>query len=93
MRHGLSQGQCETEGIFMIIAGSDTTASVMRVTVLSIISNPRVYQKFKSEIANAVRSGVSSPITVEEAKKIPYLQVGRPLISIFFIALVRVIYH
>ena len=91
MRHGLSKGQCETEGLSMVIAGSDTTASVMRITMLHIMSVPRVYQKFKAEIANAVRKGVSSPITVEEAKKIPYLQVSSPLTDVFFIALAIVI--
>ncbi|OAF99905.1 BcABA1, cytochrome P450 monooxygenase [Paraphaeosphaeria sporulosa] len=73
-KHGYSQEQCEAECIFMIFAGSDTTASVMRTTMLYLISTPHVYQKFKSEVAAAVRAGVSSPITVEQARAIPYLQ-------------------
>lgn len=76
----------------LLIAGSDTTASVMRVTMLYIMSTPRVYNKLKAEIANAVRRGVSSPITVEEAKKIPYLQVDSSFINVFFIVLASIIY-
>jgi cytochrome P450 len=67
----------------MVIAGSDTTASVMRLTMLYLMSSPNIYQKFKAEIANAVRNGVSNPITVEEAKKIPYLQVSQLFMDVF----------
>jgi cytochrome P450 len=77
-KHGYSQEQCEAECIFMVFAGSDTTASVMRTTMLYLMSTPHVYQKFKSEIVAAVRAGVSTPITVEQARSIPYLQVRNP---------------
>lgn len=61
----------------MIIAGFENTASVIRTTFLYLMTNPRVYQKFKEVIKEIVRDGkASSPITYEEAKKIPYLQVG-----------------
>ena len=60
----------------MFIAGSDTTAAVIRKTVFHIASCPRVYQRLKAEIATAVEAGaVSTPITWAEAKKLPYLQV------------------
>lgn len=61
----------------MIIAGFENTASVIRTTFLYLMTNPRVYQKFKEEIKQVVRDGrASSPITYEEAKRIPYLQVS-----------------
>lgn len=61
----------------MIIAGSDTTASAIRVTMLHIMTCPQVYNKLKEEIRDAVIGGkVSSPIKFEEAKGLPYLQVG-----------------
>ncbi|ORY70987.1 BcABA1, cytochrome P450 monooxygenase [Pseudomassariella vexata] len=75
IQHGLDRQECATEALFMIIAGFENTASVIRTTLLYLMSSPRVYQKFKAEIMQVVRNGkVSSPITVEEAKKIPYLQ-------------------
>ncbi len=59
----------------MIIAGFENTASVIRTAFLYLMTNPRVYRKLKEVIAEAVREGrVSSPITHEEAKRIPYLQ-------------------
>lgn len=75
MRHGLTQAQCEVESIFMFVAGSDTTASAIRATLLHILSTPRVYQRLKDEIKAAVNAGrVSHPITQTEARELPYLQ-------------------
>ncbi|KAI2469670.1 cytochrome P450 [Annulohypoxylon bovei var. microspora] len=75
IRHGLTQPQCEVESLFMFVAGSDTTASAIRATLLHILSIPRVYQRMKDEITLAVNEGrVSSPITQAEAKELPYLQ-------------------
>ncbi|RYC64508.1 hypothetical protein CHU98_g1728 [Xylaria longipes] len=79
IRNGLTKDQAEVEGLFMIIAGSDTTASALRVTMLHIITCPRVYNKLKQEIRDAViDSKVASPIKFEEAKRLPYLQVLPP---------------
>ncbi|KAF4451645.1 hypothetical protein F53441_5324 [Fusarium austroafricanum] len=73
--HGLSQGKVEAETLFMFVAGSDTTASAIRFTMFYIMSCPRVYQKLKQEIRMAIREGrVSSPITVAQARELPYLQ-------------------
>ena len=61
----------------MLVAGSETTASVIRVTMLCLMSSPRVYKKLKAEIKRAVSAGeVSSPIQLDEARRIPYLQVS-----------------
>lgn len=60
----------------MIIAGSDTTASALRITMLSIMTCPRVYNKLKKEIRDAVIDRkVANPIKFEEAKQLSYLQV------------------
>lgn len=76
MKHGLSQIECETEGLFMIIAGTETTASVIRSALIHAMTCPPVYQKLKDEINAAVHEGrASKPITSQEAKKLPYLQV------------------
>ncbi|KAI0429343.1 pisatin demethylase [Xylaria sp. FL1042] len=65
----------EVEGLFMIIAGSGTTASALRITMLHIMTCPRVYNKLKQEIRDVViNNKVASPIKFEEAKRLPYLQ-------------------
>ncbi|KAK8024315.1 pisatin demethylase [Apiospora rasikravindrae] len=71
-----SRRECESEALFMFVAGSDTSASAIRIALLYILSCPRVYQRLKAEIREAVREGrASSPvITVAEAKQLPYLQ-------------------
>lgn len=60
----------------MFIAGSDTTAAVIRITMLHILGNPRIYQRLKQEITTAVNTGrISTPISNAQAKQLPYLQV------------------
>lgn len=57
-------------------AGSDTTAATIRCTMLHLMTNPRVYYKLKQIVREAVNEGqVSNPITHDEARKIPYVQV------------------
>lgn len=58
------------------IAGSDTTATALRVTLLHIITNPRVYRLLTTEIHTALSQNlISSPIITDaEAKSLPYLQ-------------------
>ncbi|KAK0610609.1 cytochrome P450 [Bombardia bombarda] len=43
--------------------------------MLYIASTPHVYARLKAEIADAIKTGrISSPITNQEAQKLPYLQ-------------------
>ncbi|KAI1141843.1 cytochrome P450 [Hypoxylon sp. FL0543] len=75
VRHGATQAHCEVEAAFMFAAGTDTTATAIRITILYILATPRIYQRLKDEIASAVREGrVSQPITQAEARGLPYLQ-------------------
>ncbi|KAB8342828.1 hypothetical protein FH972_022426 [Carpinus fangiana] len=75
MKHGLSANEAETEVSISLVAGSDTTATAIRATLLSIISNPRVYARLQNEIDTAVAAGhLSSPIRDDEARRLPYLQ-------------------
>ncbi|GME66327.1 Pisatin demethylase [Neofusicoccum parvum] len=72
---GLSASEVEMEISISLVAGSDTTATAMRSTLLSIISTPCVYSRLVREIDDAVaRGAVSSPISEEEARRLPYLQ-------------------
>jgi len=76
IRHGLNQQQLEAEIPLVVVAGSDTTAGVIRGTLLYILSTPRVYQRLQEEIDDALRTKkvTTNPISVTEAKPLPYLQ-------------------
>ncbi|KAK8045983.1 BcABA1- cytochrome P450 monooxygenase [Apiospora saccharicola] len=76
MNRGLDQTECEVEGLFMLIAGTESTASAIRCIMTYAMTTPSVYQKLKAEIRTAVRGGrASSPIIkAEEARELPYLQ-------------------
>ena len=56
-------------------AGSDTTATVIRATILFVITTPRVLWRLTAEIDEAVNDGsISSPIKDSEGRALPYLQ-------------------
>lgn len=59
-----------------MIAGSDTAAKAIKNVVVGVVSNPKVYQALFVEIEHAIAEGrVSEPITDQEARNLPYLQV------------------
>ncbi|KAL7816072.1 cytochrome P450 [Trichoderma aethiopicum] len=72
IRHGLTQTESESEILLQIAAGSDTTASAIRSTMLQVCSNPDILHKLRREIASA--DIASDIISDSEAKKLPYLQ-------------------
>lgn len=75
-RHGLTQRECELEIAIQMPAGSDTSTTAIRDIMLYLMSTPHAYQKLKKEIGLGIKEGrISSPITNEEAKQLPYLQV------------------
>lgn len=75
LRHGLTREEAEGEALVNIIAGSDTTATSMRTTMLYLMSSPQVYRKLAHEVRTAAAEGrLSTPITDEEARSLPYLQ-------------------
>ncbi|KAI2832772.1 hypothetical protein CBS12448_6822 [Aspergillus niger] len=75
IRHGLTQEECEAEGLFTIIAGTESTAGTIRSILIHILSSPVVYSKLKNEIHDAVQKGpISSPISNKEVRDLPYLQ-------------------
>ncbi|KAF9773462.1 hypothetical protein IL306_008703 [Fusarium sp. DS 682] len=74
-RQGLSLEECQTESLFMFLAGSETTATVIRVMLLYITASPQIYQRLRQEITDALSEGrASNPITDIEARQLPYLQ-------------------
>jgi len=75
MRHGLNKVQCDAELPVIVIAGSDTSAGVIKATILYVMTTPRVYSRLQAEIDEAINAGnVSTPITLAEAKQLSYLQ-------------------
>ncbi|KAF5722727.1 pisatin demethylase (cytochrome P450) [Fusarium mundagurra] len=75
IRHGLTQEEASRESLLNVVAGSDTSATTIRLIMLSLLSNPIMYLKLQKEIDDAIKAGsISSPITDAEARKLPYLQ-------------------
>ncbi|KAM7185549.1 cytochrome P450 [Rhypophila sp. PSN 637] len=75
IRHGLPRRQCEAELPSQFVAGSDTTANILRIGLFMAATTPRVSSAIREEIDEAVRSNmVSSPITSTESKELPYPQ-------------------
>ncbi|KAH8887924.1 cytochrome P450 [Thozetella sp. PMI_491] len=74
IRHGLTRRQLQAEVMLQLFAGSDTTSSTIRGTLLYIMTTPRVYSRLKAEIEKAVEAKVSYPIAHAQAQTLPYLQ-------------------
>ncbi|KAL5390733.1 hypothetical protein PMIN02_006902 [Paraphaeosphaeria minitans] len=75
MRHGLTREDLFTEAWLQILAGSETTATAIRGTMLYLISNPRVYTKLQREIDNTVAAGLAPGIVSDViARDLVYLQ-------------------
>ncbi|CAJ2514331.1 Uu.00g024500.m01.CDS01 [Anthostomella pinea] len=75
VRHGLDKRQCEAEALLQILAGSDSTGNAIRSLMLTLVSSPQVYTRLQKEIDEAsAKDAISSPITLAEARSLPYLQ-------------------
>ncbi|KAH8896080.1 cytochrome P450 [Thozetella sp. PMI_491] len=74
IRNGLTRPELQAEVMLQIFAGSDTAACTIRGTMLYVITTPRVYNRLKEEIKEAVEGKVSYPISHREALKLSYLQ-------------------
>lgn len=73
---GMTQEQAEVESHLQILAGSDSTAGALRITMMLLVANPVAYRKLAHEIDSAIVNGnVSFPIIkYSEAVKLEYLQ-------------------
>ncbi|OJD17754.1 hypothetical protein AJ78_02163 [Emergomyces pasteurianus Ep9510] len=73
--HGLSQREAEAESLVQIVAGSDTTATTLRISLLLLTTSPKAYTTLVSEIDGAIsQNRISSPVTDAEARTLPFLQ-------------------
>ncbi len=68
---GLSQVQCECEAFLQIMAGTDSSATILRCAIFSLAGNPRVYTKLRAEIDAAFAESTNVKFT--EAVKLEYL--------------------
>ncbi|OTB06285.1 hypothetical protein M426DRAFT_21079 [Hypoxylon sp. CI-4A] len=75
IEQGVTKEEAVNELMLQVVAGTDSTAAGIRMTLLFLASNPLAYNKLKSEIDAAIQNGViSSPIKDAEARQLPYLQ-------------------
>jgi cytochrome P450 len=75
LAHGLTREEAESEALVQVMAGSDTTATAIRMTMLYLMGNPTAYGALVREIREAGASGfISSPVRDVEARSLPYLQ-------------------
>ncbi|EXJ63632.1 uncharacterized protein A1O5_11393 [Cladophialophora psammophila CBS 110553] len=73
--HGLTKKDAESESLVQIVAGSDTTATVIRIGIFHAPTSPLVYQNLQEEIDRGVKAGqTSAPIKDTEARTLPFLQ-------------------
>ncbi|KAF6810739.1 cytochrome p450 [Colletotrichum plurivorum] len=75
INNGLTREELTQEVYVETIAGSDTTATAIRMILLSLLSNPPAFVALRAEIDAGISKGrISSPIKDAEAKAMPYLQ-------------------
>ena len=72
---GLDQIQCEAEANLQILAGSDSTTTILRCLLFLLTATPAAYVKLRNEIDAAIAQGnLSYPVaTYAETQRLPYL--------------------
>ncbi|KAI1381837.1 cytochrome P450 [Hypoxylon crocopeplum] len=75
IEQGITKEEAINELMLQVVAGTDSTATGIRMTLLLLVTNPTAYSKLQSEIDDAILRGkASSPIRDAEARQLPYLQ-------------------
>ncbi|OCL05274.1 cytochrome P450 [Glonium stellatum] len=76
LEHGLTQEQLESETLTQITAGSDSTATAIRMTLFLVTTNPSIYYTLISELLAAQKENkLTRPILRDsESRNLPYLQ-------------------
>ncbi|KAI0026149.1 pisatin demethylase [Xylariomycetidae sp. FL0641] len=75
IKFGATKDEATGEALVQVVAGTDSVAVALRMTLLYLHSTPRVYNKLMAELEMARRTGaISTPIHDVEAKRLPYLQ-------------------
>ncbi|KAH9810899.1 pisatin demethylase (Cytochrome-P450) [Teratosphaeria destructans] len=73
---GLTQAELESETLTQITAGSDSTASALRIILHFVSTTPPVLSRLLAEAESAIAGGrISRPVIRDaEARQLPYLQ-------------------
>ncbi|KAK1066759.1 hypothetical protein LTR74_006969 [Friedmanniomyces endolithicus] len=76
IKRGLTQEELESETLTQITAGSDSTASALRMTLHFISTSPPILERLLAEARAGIEEGkISRPIIQDaEARQLPYLQ-------------------
>ncbi|KAF6792341.1 cytochrome p450 [Colletotrichum musicola] len=75
LRNGLTYKELLAEIFLEFIAGSDSTATAIRMTMLCLLNTPSSFNILRREIDDGIREGrISSPILDAEARGMPFLQ-------------------
>ncbi|KAK4553097.1 hypothetical protein LTR86_009824 [Recurvomyces mirabilis] len=76
IKRGMSQEELESETLTQITAGSDSTASALRITLHFVSTSPPILERLLAEANSAIETGkISRPvITDAQARQLPYLQ-------------------
>ncbi|KFA48553.1 hypothetical protein S40293_00417, partial [Stachybotrys chartarum IBT 40293] len=73
INNGMTREELIQQVFLSIVAGSNSTAQTLRMTILSLITTPTSYASLVAEIQQATTS-VSCPITWAQAQELPYLR-------------------
>ncbi|KAK7404120.1 hypothetical protein QQX98_010078 [Neonectria punicea] len=73
INNGMTKEELIQQVFISIIAGSNSSAQVLRMTILSLITNPTAYASLISEIRHSAPL-LSTPIAWAETQTLPYLQ-------------------
>ena len=68
---GMTQREMESNAGALVLAGSETTATLLSGTVFQLLSNPQVLAKLALEVRGAFKS--EDEITVDSVNTLPYL--------------------
>ncbi|KAK1534673.1 cytochrome P450 [Colletotrichum costaricense] len=75
LRNGVTYKELLAEIFLELIAGSDSTATAVRMTMLCLLNTPSSLNALRREMDQGIAQGrISSPIRDSEARQLPYLQ-------------------
>lgn len=79
LRRGLTRERAKEEVVLNLIAGSDTTATIMRAVLLNVITSPRLSGQLVAELDAAIARGAvpgaeGEVVTEGQARQLPLLQ-------------------
>lgn len=67
----MTRDEIDSNGSFLILAGSETSATTCSSSTFFFLKNPTVYERLKTEVRDAFKS--MNEITVSATAKLPYL--------------------